>query len=194
MTQDNNVRCSWCLGDADYLRYHDREWGTPLKNNRKLFEFLVLEGAQAGLSWLTILKRRKGYRLAFDNFAPERVARYGKKDITRLLKDEGIIRNRLKIHSAIQNARAFCEMEEAGEKFGTWLWNWVEGKPIVNHWKTLAEIPASTELSEKISKELKMKGFNFVGPTIMYAFMQATGLVNDHLVDCYRWQQLSGNT
>jgi len=186
---DNKVRCPWCLGDADYLRYHDKEWGVPLKNNRKLFEFLVLEGAQAGLSWLTILKRRNGYRLAFDNFDPEKVARYGKKDITRLLKDQGIIRNRLKINSAIQNARAFCEMEEAGEKFGTWLWKWVEGKPIVNHWKTLAEIPASTTLSEKISKELKLKGFNFVGPTIIYAFMQATGLVNDHLVDCYRWRQ-----
>ena len=184
---NEKIRCPWCLADADYTRYHDREWGVPLKNSRKLFEFLILDGAQAGLSWLTILKRREGYRQAFDDFDPEKMARYGEKDIERLLKDERIIRNRLKIRSAIDNAKAYCKMKDAGEDFGKWLWNWVGGKPIVNHWKTLAEIPASTELSERISRELKKKGFSFVGPTIIYAFMQAAGLVNDHLVDCYRW-------
>ena len=182
------IRCPWPSGDAQMLRYHDREWGVPLKNSRKLFEFLILDGAQAGLSWRTILLRREGYRAAFDGFDPEKIARYGKKEEGRLLKDPGIIRNRLKISSAITNARAYCEMEEAGEGFSKWLWKWVDGKPIVNHWKTLAEIPASTELAEKISKELKKKGFTFVGPTIIYAFLQSAGLVNDHLVDCYRWK------
>ncbi|MCL2319836.1 MAG: DNA-3-methyladenine glycosylase I [Treponema sp.] len=182
------VRCPWCLGDPDYIRYHDREWGVPLKNSRKLFEFLVLDGAQAGLSWLTILKRREGYRLAFDGFDPEKMAAYTEKDIKRLLNDGRIIRNRLKIRSAIGNARAYCEMKEAGEDFGKWLWNFVDGKPLVNRRKTLAEIPASTELSEKISKELKNRGFTFVGPTIIYAFIQAAGLVNDHLVDCFRYK------
>jgi len=182
------IRCPWCLGDPDYLRYHDREWGVPLKNNRKLFEFLILDGAQAGLSWLTILKRREGYCLAFDGFDPEKIARYGERDIARLLKDERIIRNRLKIRSAIENARAYCRMEEEGLTLSKWLWNWVDGKPIVNHWKTISEIPVSTELAENISRELKKKGFSFVGPTIIYAFLQAAGFVNDHLVDCYRWQ------
>ena len=184
------IRCPWCLGDADYTRYHDHEWGVPLKNSRKLFEFLVLDGAQAGLSWLTILKRREGYRLAFDGFDPEKIASYGEKDIDRLLNDERIIRNRLKINSAIENARAYLNMEDSGEKFGKWLWNWVDGQPIVNHWKTMEEIPTATELSEKISRELKKKGFSFVGPTIIYAFIQAAGLVNDHLVDCYRHQEV----
>ena len=182
------VRCSWCLADADYMQYHDREWGVPLKSSKKLFEFLILDGAQAGLSWLTILKRREGYRQAFDGFDPEKIARYGDKDIKRLMGDEGIIRNRLKILSAIRNAQAYCRMEDEGENFGKWLWNWVDGKPIVNHWKTLKEIPASTPLSEQISRELKKKGFNFVGPTIVYAFIQAAGIVNDHLVDCCRWE------
>ena len=186
----DKTRCPWCLGDEDYRHYHDREWGTPLKNSRKLFEFLVLDGAQAGLSWLTILKRREGYRLAFEGFDPEKMARYGEKDVTRLLKDQRIIRNRLKIHSAIGNARAYCDMKAAGEDFSKWLWNWVDGKPIVNHWKSLENIPASTELSQGISRELKKKGFTFVGPTIIYAFIQAAGLVNDHLVDCYRWTEV----
>jgi len=181
----SKTRCSWCLGDPIYVHYHDREWGVPLKNSRKLLEFLILDGAQAGLSWLTILKRREGYRLAFDGFDPQKMACYGENDIARLLKDDRIIRNRLKIGSAIGNARAYCEMEEAGGNFSKWLWNFVDGKPIVNHWKTLSEIPVSTELSERISKELKKKGFTFVGPTIVYAFIQAAGLVNDHLVDCF---------
>ena len=184
------TRCPWGFGDADMLRYHDREWGVPLKNSRKLFEFLILDGAQAGLSWLTILKRREGYRIAFDGFDPEKIARYGEKDTARLLNDERIIRNRLKISSAIGNARAYCGMKDAGEGFSKWLWNFVDGKPIVNHWKTLAKIPAETELSQKISRELKKKGFTFVGPTIIYAFMQAAGMVNDHIVDCYRWKEV----
>ena len=186
------IRCPWCLADKDYTRYHDREWGVPLKNSRKLLEFLILDGAQAGLSWLTILKRREGYRKAFDGFDPEKIARYGEKDTERLLADSGIIRNRLKIRSAVENARAYLKMEESGENFAKWLWNRVDGKPVVNHWKTLAEIPASTELSEGISRDLKKKGFSFVGPTIIYAFLQAAGLVNDHLVDCYRWAELGG--
>ena len=169
------------------MRYHDKEWGVPLKNSQKLFEFMILDGAQAGLSWLTILKRRESYRLAFDGFDPQKMARYGEKDVDRLMNDPGIIRNRLKIRSAIGNAKAYCKMEDEGDPLGKWLWKWVDGKPIVNHWKTLSEVPASTPLSENISRELKKKGFTFVGPTIIYAFMQAAGLVNDHLVDCYRW-------
>jgi len=181
------TRCPWGT-DKELLRYHDKEWGVPLKNSRRLFEFLILDGAQAGLSWLTILKRREGYRLAFDGFDPEKIARYGKKDMERLLNDERIIRNRLKINSAIENAKAYCRMKEAGEDFSKWLWNFVDGKPIVNHWKTMKETPVSTELSETISRELKKRGFSFVGPTIIYAFLQAAGFVNDHLVDCFRWE------
>ena len=180
------IRCPWCLNDEVYMKYHDREWGNPLKNSQKLFEFLVLDGAQAGLSWLTILKRREGYRAAFDNFDPEKMARYTGKDIKRLLSDTGIIRNKLKITSAINNAQAWLNMRDDGKDFSKWLWNWVDGKPIINHWKTLKQVPASTELSENISKELKKMGFTFVGPVIIYAFLQAAGFVNDHLVDCFR--------
>ena len=182
-------RC-WGTGNPDMERYHDREWGIPLKNGQKLLEFLILDGAQAGLSWDTILKRREGYRQAFDGFDPEKIARYQQKDINRLLKDTRIIRNKLKINSAIQNSKAYLAMEEDGESLSKWLWNRVDGKPIINHWKTLAEIPASTELSENISRELKKKGFTFVGPTIIYAFLQAAGFVNDHLVDCWRWEDV----
>jgi DNA-3-methyladenine glycosylase I len=169
-----------------YIAYHDKEWGRPLKDSRKLFEFLILDGAQAGLSWLTILKRRDGYREAFDGMDPEKIARYGPEDVERLMLDRRIIRNRRKILSAVENARAYLTMMEGKASFSKWLWNWVDGKPIVNHFRTLAEIPASTELSESISKALKKKGFSFVGPTIVYAFLQAAGLVNDHLVDCFR--------
>jgi DNA-3-methyladenine glycosylase I len=184
------VRCGWCLTDADYTKYHDKEWGKPLRNSQKLFEFLILDGAQAGLSWLTILKRRNGYREAFDGFDPEKMARYGQKDIKRLLSDSRIIRNKLKISSAIGNAQAYLDMREAGQDFSKWLWNWVDGKPIINRWKTLKEIPASTDLSASISKELKRLGFTFVGPTIIYAFIQAAGLVNDHITDCFRYKEL----
>jgi DNA-3-methyladenine glycosylase I len=179
-------RCPWGFPDELYLRYHDREWGRPLKNNRKLFEFLVLEGAQAGLSWHTILKRREGYREAFDGMNPELMARYTEGDVAWLMKDTRIIRNRRKIESAIGNARAYLQMMEGPVSFSKWLWNWVDGEPVINHFKTMGEIPASTPLSEAISGELKKRGFSFVGPTIVYAFLQATGLVNDHLVDCFR--------
>jgi DNA-3-methyladenine glycosylase I len=180
------IRCPWCLGDDVYTAYHDKEWGRPLKDSRKLFEFLILDGAQAGLSWLTILKRRDGYREAFDGMDPEKIARYGPEDVERLMLDRRIIRNRRKIHSAVENAQAYLTMMEGKASFSKWLWDWVDGKPLVNHFRTLAEIPASTELSENISKALKKKGFSFVGPTIVYAFLQAAGLVNDHLVDCFR--------
>lgn len=180
------IRCPWCLGDDVYTAYHDKEWGRPLKDSRKLFEFLILDGAQAGLSWLTILKRRDGYREAFDGMDPEKIARYGPEDVERLMLDRRIIRNRRKICSAVENARAYLAMMEGKASFSKWLWDWVDGKPLVNHFRTLAEIPASTELSENISKALKKKGFSFVGPTIVYAFLQAAGLVNDHLVDCFR--------
>jgi DNA-3-methyladenine glycosylase I len=179
-------RCPWCLGDRAYLAYHDKEWGVPLKNNRKLFEFLILDGAQAGLSWLTILKRRDGYRAAFDGMEPEIIARYGARDIERLMGDARIIRNRRKIESTIANARAYLTFMEGPVSFSKWLWNWVDGEPVINRFKTIGEVPAYTELSGRISKELKRRGFTFVGPTIIYAFMQAAGLVNDHLTNCFR--------
>jgi DNA-3-methyladenine glycosylase I len=186
MKNSEKIRCPWCLGDEIYLRYHDREWGKPQKNSKKLFEALILDGAQAGLSWITILRRREGYREAFDGMDPEKMASYGAKDVERLMADSRIIRNRLKIESAIGNARAYLALSEKEGSFSKWLWSWVDGTPIVNHWKTLQEIPGSTDLSERISKDLKKRGFSFVGPTIIYAFLQAEGLVNDHLIDCFR--------
>lgn len=180
------IRCQWCLGDDCYIRYHDKEWGKPLHDNRKLFELLILEGAQAGLSWISILKRREGYRNAFDHFDAEKIARYTEKDIGRLMQDPGIIRNRRKIVSAIENAQAYLAMMEGKQSFSRWLWDWVGGKPLVNHFSSLGEIPPSTELSGTISRELKKKGFSFAGPTIIYAYMQSAGLVNDHLCSCFR--------
>jgi DNA-3-methyladenine glycosylase I len=180
------VRCPWCEGDAEYTRYHDKEWGRPLKNNQKLFELLVLEGAQAGLSWITILKRRAGYREAFDGMDPERIARYTGKDVERLMGDPRIIRNRRKIVSAIGNARAYLAMMEGPGSFSKWLWNWVDGAPVIHRYTAMGEVPASTELSGRIAKELKKKGFSFAGSTIVYAYMQSAGLVNDHLVSCFR--------
>jgi DNA-3-methyladenine glycosylase I len=180
------IRCPWCGEDADYIRYHDREWGRPLKDNQKLFELLVLEGAQAGLSWITILKRRAGYREAFDGMDPERIARYTAKDVERLMGDPRIIRNRRKIVSAIENARAYLAMMEGPGSFSKWLWNWVDGEPVIHRYTSMEEIPPSTELSERIAGDLKKKGFSFVGSTIMYAYMQSAGLVNDHLLSCFR--------
>jgi DNA-3-methyladenine glycosylase I len=180
------VRCPWCLGDEIYTKYHDKEWGKPQKNSQKLFEALILDGAQAGLSWITILKRREGYRAAFDGMDPEKIARYTSKDVNRLKKDVRIIRNGRKIESAISNARAYLAMAEKEKSLSKWLWDFVDGEPIINHFKTMKEIPTSTELSERISAEMKNRGFSFVGPTIIYAFLQASGLVNDHLVDCFR--------
>jgi DNA-3-methyladenine glycosylase I len=180
------VRCPWCGTDPVYVRYHDKEWGKPLKNNKKLFELLILEGAQAGLSWITILKRRDAYRAAFDGMDPERVARYGEKDVERLMGNPGIIRNRRKILSAISNARAYLAMMESSGGFSKWLWNFVDGEPLVNRFKTLAELPVTTGLSDRISAELKQRGFSFAGSTIVYSYLQSAGLVNDHLTGCFR--------
>jgi len=178
--------CDWCLGDPLYRDYHDREWGQPLYDERKLFEFLILEGAQAGLAWITVLRKREAYRQAFDDFDPVKMVRYDERDRARLLTNRGIIRNRLKIDSALRNARAYMAMREAGESFVDFVWQFVDGRPIQNHWRSLQEVPASTPESKAMSKALKQKGFNFVGETICYAFMQATGMVNDHLVSCPR--------
>ncbi len=183
-------RCPWCGTDAAYIRYHDEEWGVPIRDDRKLFPLLILEGAQAGLSWITILKRREGYFRAFDGLDPRRMAGYGEADVARLMADPLIIRNRRKIESAIGNAAAYLRMAEepgAGRNpFAAWLWAFTDGAPIVNQPKTMSDVPAVTPLAEKISKELKKRGFSFVGPTIVYAFMQSAGLVDDHLLDCFR--------
>jgi DNA-3-methyladenine glycosylase I len=168
------------------MRYHDEEWGVPQHDSDKLFEALVLDGAQAGLSWITILRRREDYRKAFDGMNPEIIACYGEKDIERLLNDRTIIRNRRKIESAIENARAYVAMRDQGHDFSSWLWDWVDGKQIVNHYSSMKEIPSHTPLSTQISKILIKRGFTFVGPTIVYAFMQASGFVNDHLTSCFR--------
>jgi DNA-3-methyladenine glycosylase I len=184
-------RCPWCLQDPLYIAYHDTEWGRPLRNNRKLFELLILEGAQAGLSWLTILRRREGYRAAFGGMDPEAMARYGDKDIARLMGDPRIIRNRRKIVSAIENARAYLTMMDGPTAFSRWLWDHVDGKPIINRFDTMSQIPASTPLSEAVSRGLKQRGFSFVGPTIVYAFLQSAGLVNDHLTGCYLRRSLN---
>lgn len=184
------TRCGWCLKDDLYRRYHDEEWGVPVHDDRKLFEFLILEGAQAGLSWLTILKRRENYRKAFDGFDPEKVERFTPKKIQALLADEGIIRNRLKIHSAVSNAKAFLKVREEFGGFGKYQWRFVNGKPLVNKWKELKQIPPKTKESDAYSKDLKKRGFNFVGSTIIYAHMQAVGMVNDHLISCYRRKEL----
>jgi DNA-3-methyladenine glycosylase I len=185
MTNTEKPRCPWCLGDPLYISYHDKEWGRPLKDNQRLFELLVLEGAQAGLSWLTILKRREGYRAAFDGMDPEKIARYGEKDISRLMEDQRIIRNHRKIVSAVENAQAYLALMEGPRSLAEWLWDHVDGKPVINHFDSMPQIPASTPLSETISKELKKMGFSFIGPTVMYAFLQSAGLVNDHLTSCY---------
>ena len=182
-------RCGWCGDDALYVRYHDTEWGVPLKDDRALFEFLVLEGAQAGLAWITVLRKREGYRTAFDDFDPAKVARYSDAKLERLLQNPGIIRNRLKIKSARRNAQAFLAVQEEWGSFSDYIWNFVDGRPIQNRWRSLAEVPASTALSDSISKDLRKRGFNFVGSTIVYAHMQATGMVNDHLVDCFRHEE-----
>jgi DNA-3-methyladenine glycosylase I len=182
-------RCNWPSNDLS-IRYHDEEWGKPLHDDRGLFEFLILEGAQAGLSWDTILRKRENYRKAFDGFDVNKVARYTDKKVEKLLQDEGIIRNRLKIASAISNARAFLAVQNEFGSFDKYIWSFVDGKPIVNRLKESSQVPAKTEVSDAISKDLKKRGFNFVGSTIMYAFMQATGMVNDHLVSCFRYKEV----
>jgi DNA-3-methyladenine glycosylase I len=180
------IRCAWSLGSQRYRDYHDHEWGVPVHDDRKLFEFIVLEGAQAGLSWSTVLNKRENYRRAFDDFDPVKVARYTAKRVEKLLADPGIIRNRLKVESAIRNAKAFIAVQKEFGSFDTYIWGFVDGKPIQNRWKTLKEIPARTPLSDHISADLKRRGFSFVGSTIVYAHMQATGMVNDHVLDCFR--------
>jgi len=189
MTEMKN-RCTWCGEDPLYISYHDNEWGVPVHEDQLLFEFLVLEGAQAGLSWITILKKRNNYRLAFDNFDIETVANYTDGDVNRLLDNPGIVRNTLKIKSAIKNAHGVLKIQEEFGSFNSYLWQYVNEKTIQNEFKSMAELPAKTNLSEKMSKDLKKRGFNFVGPTICYAFMQAIGMVNDHTTDCYRYQEL----
>ena len=183
-------RCGWCGNDPIYLEYHDEEWGVPVHDDRKLFEFLILEGAQAGLSWITILKRRSGYQKAFYDFDVNRVARFSKKKIEALLKDTGIIRNRLKVESAVSNAQKFLEIQEEFGSFNDYSWRFVDGEPIVNRYKTLKEIPATTKISDQFSKDLKSRGFKFVGSTIIYAHMQAVGMVNDHITSCFRYSQV----
>jgi len=183
-------RCGWGLNYQISIDYHDKEWGVPVHDDRVLFEFLILEGAQAGLSWITILQRRDNYRKAFDNFDYEKIAKYDEKKIAELLQNEGIIRNKLKISSTISNAQAYIKVQEEFGTFDKYIWGFVDYKPIQNNWKTLRELPAKTELSEKISKDLKKRGFRFVGPTIIYAFMQAVGMVNDHIIECFRYKEL----
>ena len=184
------ARCEWCGTDPLYVAYHDNEWGTPVHDDRLLFEFLILEGAQAGLSWLTILKKRENYRKAFQYFDCERVAGYTEADVARLLSDSGIVRNRLKLESAIKNAQGVVGIQEEYGSLDTYLWRYVEGIPIHNAWKSMAELPVKTELSDMMSRDLKKRGFNFVGPTICYAFMQAVGMVNDHTVECFRYKEI----
>jgi len=181
-------RCPWAKGEL-YIDYHDKEWGVPLHDEQLLFEFLVLEGAQAGLSWETILKKRENYREAFDLFLPEKVAGYGKRKINSLLKNAGIVRNRLKIEAAVQNAKLFLAVQEEFGTFDQFIWGFVGHQPLQNAWQTMQEVPCETDASKKMSKELKKRGFKFVGPTICYAFMQATGMVNDHLTTCFRHKE-----
>ena len=188
---DGTFRCPWCEGHEVYVTYHDTEWGVPVHDDRRHFEFVLLEGAQAGLSWLTILKRREGYRRAFAGFYPAVVADFDEETVERLLQDPGIIRNRRKVASAVENARSFLRIQREFGSFDAYIWRFVDGTPVVNTWRTLSEVPAKTELAEVVSKDLKARGFSFVGPTIVYAHLQATGIVNDHLVDCFRYAELT---
>ena len=190
MSEKAPVRCAWAGSDPLYLDYHDREWGVPVHDDRLLFEFLTLEGAQAGLSWLTILRKREAYRAAFAGFDPEAVARFDAAKVAALLADPGIVRNRLKVESAVSNARAFLKVREEFGTFDAYMWGFVDGRPIRNARQSIAEIPASTPLSDALSRDLKRRGFRFVGSTICYAHMQAVGMVNDHTVDCFRWREL----
>lgn len=188
----NDGTCPWCGDDPLYRAYHDTEWGVPLHDDRGLFEFLILEGAQAGLSWRTILGKREHYRKVYSGFDPEKVARFDARKRKALLADPGIVRNRLKVESSIDNARAFLDIIEAHGSFDEWLWDYVDGHPIVNRFRKLSQVPASTPVSEKLSRDLKKRGFRFVGPTIVYAFMQAVGMVNDHLIGCPRHAVCAG--
>ncbi|WP_283152914.1 DNA-3-methyladenine glycosylase I [Guptibacillus hwajinpoensis] len=184
-------RCAWVNEEEIYKEYHDHEWGVPVYDDQKLFEMLILEGAQAGLSWITILKRRENYRAAFDQFIVEKVATYDEDKIQELLHNEGIIRNKLKVRGTVKNAKAFMEIQEEFGSFSSYIWGFTQDTPIINDWKSIEEVPAETELSKKISKDMKKRGFTFVGPVIIYSFLQAVGLVNDHTTDCFRHPDLS---
>lgn len=187
-----NSRCPWCKTDSLYISYHDTEWGVPCHDEQKLFEFLILEGAQAGLAWITILRKRENYRRALANFDPQAIARFDSADIDRLMNDAGIVRNRLKIEATIANARATLALHEQGDSLDGLVWRFVDRQPVVNHWRQPTAVPAVTPAATALSKELKRRGFRFVGPTICYAYMQAMGLVNDHLVTCQRHGEISG--
>lgn len=182
---DKKTRCDWAGDDELYCRYHDEEWGVPTHNDAQLFEMLILEGMQAGLSWITILRKRENFRQAFDNFDLATILTYDQDKFESLMQNEGIIRNRLKIQSVLTNARAFQSVQKEFGSFDNYIWSWVDGKPLVNHWEDISQIPATTELSDKISKDLKKRGFKFVGSTIVYAYMQSVGLVNDHIKRCF---------
>ncbi|MCL6270906.1 DNA-3-methyladenine glycosylase I [Sansalvadorimonas sp. 2012CJ34-2] len=182
-------RCEWCHGDELYREYHDKEWGVPCRDDDTLFEFLILEGAQAGLSWITVLRKREHYRKVFDNFDARKIAKYDDSKVEELLQDPGIIRNKLKVNSAIRNAKAFLKIQKKHGSFSEYIWSFVNGKTIHNHFSSLKDVPASTEISDQMSKALKKEGFNFVGSTICYAFMQATGMVNDHVFSCHKSSQ-----
>lgn len=186
------VRCPWAGSDPLCVAYHDEEWGVPSQEDRHLFEMLVLEGAQAGLSWITVLRKREGYRRAFTGFDAATVARFGPRDVERLLADPGIVRNRLKVESAVDSARAFLAVRDEAGSFASWLWAFVDGRPVKGSFREMREVPAKTPLAEKISKELRRRGFRFVGPTIVYAFLQAVGVVNDHLLGCPRRETVAG--
>ncbi len=190
MTERSFRRCPWCGTDDLYVAYHDQEWGVPVRDEQRLFEFLLLEGAQAGLSWLTILRKRDGYRRAFSDFDPHRIARYDKTDIARLLSDTGIVRNRLKLESVVVNARALLDLYQSGTTLEATLWRHVDGAPRQNDWVRMEQVPTTTVESDAMARELKQLGFKFVGSTICYALMQATGMVNDHLIDCFRHQEI----
>lgn len=186
---NNRIRCDWCGTDPLYVQYHDTEWGVPEYDDRQLFAKLILDGTQAGLSWITILKKREAYWEAFDQFDAEKIARYDDRKVEALLQNTGIVRNRLKVQSAIKNARGYLDIMETEDSFSKYLWNFVDGNPIQNTWQSMQDVPAQTEESVAMSKALKKRGFNFVGPTIVYAFMQAVGMVNDHLVGCFRYEE-----
>jgi DNA-3-methyladenine glycosylase I len=192
IAQPPGQRCVWAGSDPLYIAYHDQEWGVPQHDERRLFEMLILEGAQAGLSWITILRKRENYHAAFDGFDPQKIARYGARKMDSLLKDPGIVRNRLKIAAAINNAKMLVRLQEQEGSLDAYLWRYVDGKPIVNNWRSLKEVPPRTPLSDTISADLVRRGFKFVGSTICYAFMQAVGMVNDHTTDCFRHRELAG--
>lgn len=187
---NNKIRCAWCGTDSLYIKYHDEEWGVPVKNDKILFEFLILESFQAGLSWITILRKRENFRMAFDNFDYKKIAKYNQNKIDELLQNSGIIRNKLKVNSAVFNAQAFMEVQNEFGSFNNYIWRFIDNTPIKNSWKNPKDVPATTPISDAISKDLKKRGFKFMGSTVVYAYMQAVGMVNDHITDCFRYQQV----